>query len=241
MEINKAHCLFEQSGTFKNAFKKLGIDAEDYDILNSFGETDHQIDLFAEIQNAYIGKPSIFDGIKKDDVVVAFFPCTRFESRVPLILRGEQFQMQKWTDSQKLENSIKTHDELHLFYTLLCKLFLVSIRGGWPMIVENPYMQPHYLTQFFPIKPKVIIKDRNKEGDYFKKPTQFFFVNCEPEQNVVFAPIEPITPVNVDDAQRLDVSGTRAEKRSLMHPQFVERFIKTYIVSKEGGVWLQGE
>ena len=109
------------------------------------------------------------------------------------------------------------------------------------MIVENPYMQPHYLTQFFPIKPKVIIKDRNKEGDYFKKPTQFFFVNCEPEQNVVFAPIEPITPVNVDDAQRLDVSGTRAEKRSLMHPQFVERFIKTYIVSKEGGVWLQGE
>ena len=44
------HCLFEQSGTFKNEFKKLGIDAEDYDILNDFGETDHIIDLFAEIR-----------------------------------------------------------------------------------------------------------------------------------------------------------------------------------------------
>ena len=42
----KAHCLFEQSGTFKNAFKSFGIDAEDYDILNDFGETDHVIDLF---------------------------------------------------------------------------------------------------------------------------------------------------------------------------------------------------
>lgn len=26
----KAHCLFEQSGTFKNEFIKLGIEAEDY-------------------------------------------------------------------------------------------------------------------------------------------------------------------------------------------------------------------
>ena len=45
----KAHCLFEQSGTFKNEFKKLGIEAFDYDILNEYGETDYQIDLFAEI------------------------------------------------------------------------------------------------------------------------------------------------------------------------------------------------
>lgn len=46
----KAHCLFEQSGTFKNEFKKLGIEAFDYDILNNFGETDFQVDLFEEIR-----------------------------------------------------------------------------------------------------------------------------------------------------------------------------------------------
>ena len=46
----KVHCLFEQSGTFKNEFKKLGIQAEDYDILNDFGETDHIVDLFTEIR-----------------------------------------------------------------------------------------------------------------------------------------------------------------------------------------------
>ena len=45
----KAHCLFEQSGTFKNQFKSLGIEAFDYDIQKEFGETDYQIDLFAEI------------------------------------------------------------------------------------------------------------------------------------------------------------------------------------------------
>lgn len=33
----KVHCLFEQSGTFKNEFRKLGINAYDYDIQK--GET----------------------------------------------------------------------------------------------------------------------------------------------------------------------------------------------------------
>ena len=51
----KAHCLFEQSGTFKNEFKKLGIEAYDYDILNDFGQTDYQIDLFSEIERAFEG------------------------------------------------------------------------------------------------------------------------------------------------------------------------------------------
>lgn len=52
-QIKKAHCFFEQSGTFKNEFKKLGIDAEDYDIQNNFKQTDHVIDLFGEIEKEY--------------------------------------------------------------------------------------------------------------------------------------------------------------------------------------------
>lgn len=46
----KVHCLFEQSGTFKNEFKKLGYEAFDYDILNDFNETDYVIDLYSEIE-----------------------------------------------------------------------------------------------------------------------------------------------------------------------------------------------
>ena len=51
----KVYCFFEQSGTFKNEFIKLGIHAEDYDIQNNFGETNHTNDLFNEIENAYDG------------------------------------------------------------------------------------------------------------------------------------------------------------------------------------------
>jgi len=75
MEITgKVHCLFEQSGTFKNEFIKLGIPAEDYDIQNNFGETDHIVDLFgesfthpAQIKKVANGKPGISGGICSED------------------------------------------------------------------------------------------------------------------------------------------------------------------------------
>lgn len=60
----KVHCFFEQSGTFKNEFIKLGIPAEDYDIQNNFGQTDHTDDLFQAIEDAYAGRPSLFDSIR---------------------------------------------------------------------------------------------------------------------------------------------------------------------------------
>ena len=79
MEIKgKVHCFFEQSGTFKNEFIKLGIPAEDYDIQNNFGETDNVVDLFKAIEDAYDGKPSLFDQVGGEDLIVAFFPCIYF-------------------------------------------------------------------------------------------------------------------------------------------------------------------
>lgn len=96
MEISgKVHCFFEQSGTFKNEFKKLGYDAEDYDIQNNFGETDHVVDLFAEIENAYDGKPSIFDNISSEDLIMAFFPCIYFSCLSQMAMRFSYRNYQK--------------------------------------------------------------------------------------------------------------------------------------------------
>ena len=54
-KIVRWHCFFEQSGTFKAEFKKLGFNSFDYDILNDYGQTDFQIDIFAEIEKAFEG------------------------------------------------------------------------------------------------------------------------------------------------------------------------------------------
>lgn len=74
MEIKgKVHCFFEQSGTFKNEFIKLGIPAEDYDIQNNFGETDHVVDLFKAIEDAYDGRSSLFDQVGGGGLDLSFF------------------------------------------------------------------------------------------------------------------------------------------------------------------------
>lgn len=224
-----AHCLFEQSGTFKNEFKKLGYEAYDYDILNEFDETDYIIDLFSEIRGGYEGKPSLFDKIAKDDLILAFFPCTRFEALIPLAFRGESYQQKNWTDVQKLEYSIQLQKELSDLYILLSMLVIVVKRKGLRMVIENPYTQPHYLTTYWCLKPTIIDKDRTRNGDYYKKPTQYWFINCEPKYNLVFEPIEYVETRIIATVRGTDCTSRKTE-RSLMHPQYANRFIKEYLI-----------
>ena len=93
------HCLFEQSGTFKNVLKSHGHQAFDYDILNNYGQTDFQIDLFKEIENEYLNLTenknikTIFSVMEKEkDFIIAFFPCTHFcdanQLQYRLLIRG---------------------------------------------------------------------------------------------------------------------------------------------------------
>lgn len=231
----KAYCLFEQSGTFKNEFKKLGIDAYDYDIRNDFGQTDFVVDLFTEIQKAYEGWESIFDNMGGTDIIMAFFPCTRFEAKVPLSFRGELPQQKNWNDLKKLQYSMKLHGELHELYEKLCELTVVAERKGLRMVIENPVTPPHYLTTYWCIKPSVIDKGRTNDGDYYKKPTQYFFIGFEPSFNLVMEPLEPVKTRTIKNAKCTETTSRQVE-RSMMHPQYARRFIKKYILPNESKV-----
>ena len=103
------------------------------------------------------------------------------------------------------------------------------------MIVENPYTQPHYLTAFFPVKPKLIDMDRRDNGDLFKKPTQYWFVNCDPEQNIIFEPLDYVQKHTIDYAYKVKDSSSQQVKRSMIHPQYARRFIKQYVLDEYEG------
>ncbi len=223
------HCLFEQSGTFKNEAKKLGYEAYDYDIQNEFGETDHIVDLFAEIRGGYEGKPCIFDGFSSDDIILAFFPCTRFEARVPLWFRGEAQQQKNWTIYQKLDYSMNLHDELHEFYLLISKLVYIVKKRELRMVIENPYMQPHYLTTYWCLRPTIIDMDRTNNGDYYKKPTQYWFINLEPKQNIIFEPLDYVPTKVIAKVKKEDDISVKTQ-RSMIHPQYASRFIRHFLI-----------
>ena len=235
-----AHCLFEQSGTFKNEFKKLGYEAYDYDIQNEFGETDYVIDLFEEIRGGYDGKPSIFDKISPDDLILAFFPCVRFENQIMLWFRGQSNSQRDWSMEKKMQFDMDLLDEVSQMYKLVNKLFILCMRKGLRLVMENPYSEEHFLRRYWCYPPAIIDKDRRENGDYYKKPTQYWFVNFEPHYNLVFEAIS-YNAIECKDAIRLmnkehyEKTGakTKKEARSMIHPQYANRFIRQYLIDEK--------
>lgn len=234
MQINKVHCLFEQSGTFKNEFIKLGVPAEDYDIQNQFGQTDHIVDLYSQIRGGWCDMPSIFDDMTEHDLIMAFFPCTRFENQILFKFRGEQYQQRNQTDTEKLEECLKLHEELSTNYEIITKLAMIALKRNIPLIFENPYSSQHYLTRYWCLKPQVIDKDRTQDGDYYPKPTQYWFINCEPKNNLVFEPLEYVQPLEIE--KRYVKGVGRETARSMIHPQYASRFIKKYVIDYESNL-----
>lgn len=233
-----AHCLFEQSGTFKNEFKKLGIEAYDYDILNEYGQTDFQVDLFAEIRGGYEGKPSLFDRISPDDIILAFFPCVRFENQVMLMFRGQQNQIKNWSYKEKMLYDMKLLEETKTNYDLVNMLFILCIDRGLKLIMENPYSEEHFLRRYWCYPPAIIDRDRRASGDYYKKPTQYWFLNCEPKNNFIFEAVE-YNAIECKDAIRMmnkehyeNFANTKKEARSMIHPFYANRFIRTQILEQ---------
>lgn len=187
MEISgKVHCLFEQSGTFKNQFIEMGIPAIDYDIQNVFGQTDCVIDLFEEIVHTYnsieygIGIDTIFAHMSTNDLLLAFFPCTYFCNSNTMIFQGNARQVRNHTPGDRLQYLLKRAEDRQLFWKRLMQLCYIAEERHLRLIIENPFSVDGYLWYNFPYKPAIIDYDRTLRGDYMVKPTQYFFIGCEP-------------------------------------------------------------
>lgn len=223
MKFNKVFCLFERSGTFKNAFKEMGFEAYDYD-LEKTENVDEERNLFEDIEKfAFCPEHTIFSKITSEDLIFAFFPCTYFSDQSQLLSRGDSFGQKKWDLSRKLMYSncqMKMRSE---YFEKLCLLCNIAIKKSFKLVIENPFGKVNFLGHFFPIEPTVIIKDRTLYGDYFKKPTQFFFINCKPS----FQLERQLTPPK---EKRKIIENEHGFERSKISPDFAKIFITDFIL-----------
>ena len=240
MKINgKVHCFFEQSGTFKNEFKKLGIPAEDYDIQNNFAQTDHVVDLFNEIETAYRQQATgnrqqatIFDSINPcQDLVVAFFPCIYFETIQQLYFCLAKNELQKKPKTWQIDYAIEKLEKRTMLHKLLYELTWLSYKMNFRMIIENPATPPNYLItgQNYPT-PTIIDKNRMLRGDVFKKPTAYWFFNCEPTRG--FTLQNDKKQKIIQDCHRSNGDGLCSEERSMITPDYARNFICDFILGK---------
>ena len=225
MTVNFAHCFFEQSGVFRNEFVKLGVPAKDYDLCDQFGETDWRGDLFRQINRAYMGQPSIFDRIKSDDLVLAFFPCTYFCGHNEMFFCGTNYNYRQFSKAVVMDKIIERAQLRNEYYITLLKFCRVIEGRELRAIIENPYNAHHYWRFNFPYKPAVIDMNRRLRGDYFKKPTQYLFINCSPAGKVSTQIDKPIEYV-------MEKEGI---ERSLISPDYAHNFICDHILGIDSG------
>lgn len=224
----KVHCFFEQSGTFKREFVKLGIPAEDYDIQDNFGETDHVIDLFREIDEAWEGRESVFDGIAADDLIIAFFPCVYFCATSQMNMSWGCVNYRGLSVRERTERILERVRKRERFYGLAVKMLAIASERGVRMVMENPWSEQTYLKANFVAAPSMVDKDRTRRGDFYVKPTAYWFVNCEPCRG--FTRETCGERMRVLDCRKGAKAGLCSEERSMISPAYARNFIQDNIL-----------
>jgi len=143
--------------------------------------------------------------------------------------KGTNFAEKDWNIEQKLEYAMKCHDELSYMYKLISKLVIICTRRKLQLVIENPYNEQHYLTRYWALEPALIDKDRTERGDYYKKPTQYWFVNRKPRSNLIFEPLDWVETKSIVWATS-ENGKNRTVMRSMIHPQYANRFIREFII-----------
>lgn len=232
MEIKgKVHCFFEQSGVFKNEFKKLGYEAYDYDIQNNFGETDYQHDLFKAIEDAYDGKPSLFDRVGEEDLIMAFFPCIYFCASSQMAMYWGYTNYRKLSTRKATEQILARVNNREKFFALAVKLLTIAKERGIRLIMENPWSEQTYLKSNFVMPPTLVDNNRMLRGDYFIKPTAYWFINCTPTYG--FTEQTDKAKKTIMNSRGASKAGLCSEERSMISPDYARNFICDFILGKE--------
>lgn len=228
----KVHLLFEQSGVFKRAWMATGYEAIDYDINNDYGQTDVQIDILDEIRNRYwqLGK-TIFDSMATGDIVMAFFPCIYFAQWGNLNLHPECHNNASLDKAARWKGIIDRAMMRDQYLISLLQLISICDQQSLPLIIENPWTGAQYLREALPWKPILIDTNRAAHGDYYKKPTAYWFFGIQPKDSM------PTTRrryrSTIEKAKKSSHQGMCSGERCEIAQEYADAFVSWVILGKQ--------
>ena len=194
----------------------------------------------------------MFDNITSDDLIMAFFPCIKFCNIAEYNQRSAQ---EKWraigVPIPEIWKRLKREaDERHRFYSLALEMTAVVEMRGLRMVVENPWHELNYTNHFWFNKPSIIDTDRTRRGDFFKKPTAFWFIGCVPTHFSTMCQTaitdrkyclngktsaERKARLKDKQAKGSVQTGLCSEERSMISPDYAHNFICDFILGKPSG------
>ena len=140
----------------------------------------------------------------------------------------------KLTMRERLEKILERSHNRELFFSLAVKMIGICLCKGIRIVMENPWAEQTFLKSNFIQAPSVIDENRMRRGDFFVKPTAYWFFNCSPtegfttqydkEQKVVFK------------AKQAKSAGLCSEERSMISPDYARNFICDFILGKKQNI-----
>lgn len=163
---------------------------------------------------------------------MAFYPCIYFETMSMMYFDFNTLNNRHKKDYERVVDAINRLEKRTFFHNILYKMTYIALRDKLRLIIENPATKPHYLidTQNYP-KPQIIDKNRMTRGDYFKKPTAYWFWNCEPTEGYSYQYDKEQKIVN--DCKSAPKAGLCSEERSMISPDYARNFICDFIIGKK--------
>lgn len=197
---------------------------------------------------------------------MAFFPCIKFCSVMEQMQHEDFYDASQWNCKnfgtvdyyrRKWEVLRGYSQERFYFYDIALMLTGVVQIKGLRMIVENPYHPVNFTNHFWFVRPSLIDKDRTRRGDYFRKPTAYWYINCAPTYGLTEQPTPKSKVKTITSGSGTQMSRRKAaqlfdkeqvgkqfighssqtglcdEERSMISPDYARNFICDFILGKE--------
>jgi hypothetical protein len=137
----------------------------------------------------------------------------------------------KLSIKQKSDKILERSANREKFFRLATMMLTTAKVRGLRLIMENPWSPVGFLKNNFIIQPALVDMDRQRRGDYFRKPTAFWYINCEPTHGMTFkAPKEKKTVMHAKGSPL--GAGVCSEERSMISHDYARNFICDFILGK---------
>lgn len=134
------------------------------------------------------------------------------------------------TTRQKTDAILERSKNREKFWALAIKMLTIAEERGLRLIMENPWAEQTYLKTNFVIAPSLIDKDRRRRGDYYNKPTAYWFINCTPTFG--FTPYTNPIKKTQRESKKSEQAGLCSEERSMIAPEYSRAFIHDFILGE---------
>lgn len=161
---------------------------------------------------------------------MAFFPCIYFSALSQVDMTFGCRIYQKMSVREKTDKILERASNREYFFRVCVKMISICLQRGLRLIMENPWGMQTFLKSNFVLPPTFIDNNRTLRGDFFQKPTAYWFINCERTYGFTYQ--KDKKPKSIIHCKKSPKTGICSEERSMISPDYARNFICDFIIGK---------